>query len=254
MSCSKESIRAIISSKKRRNPTTETSSNFTFSFGRSISRITEIIIESVQIPFSFYAINSNNNVLTFNNGAIHITITPGNYAPNSLTTEIKKNMDLAFSDTTTIVTFSFGTAKLTIARGTSFKVDAKIDQPLSTASALLGFNISSTTATSVKGDSVINISGPNYISIVSNVLTNPINHTVLFANNTYTNVLTTIPVNVSPFDIITLYYKITNPIRLGYKFGMTASTVIDISIIDDDGNVLNMNGADISMQVVFITE
>ena len=119
---------------------------------------------------------------------------------------------------------------------------------------MLGFNISSITAVSVTASNVINISGPNYISILSNALTKPVNNKVLYVNNSYSNVLSTIPVNVAPGDLITSFYQVSQSIHLSYKYTINATDIIDIKIVDDMGNILNLNGADIAIQLYFIIE
>lgn len=249
----KEYIRAVVNSSRRLNPLTETTSSFTFSFNKAIPRISEIIIESIQIPFSFYVINATNNVLTFNNGTIVVTMPIGNYTSTSLSITLKPLIDTAFGDTTTTVSFSFNTFKLTIARGTAFIVDSLLIVPASTLSNILGFVVSSISGISATGANAINISGPNYISILSNALTKPVNHKTAFADASYSNVLATIPVNVSPGNMITSYFTIQEPLKYSYKYAITPKTVIDFTIVDEFNNVLNLNGLDIGIQMYFIT-
>ena len=250
----KERINVIFNSKMRRFPLTETSSNFTYSFNKNITRITEIIIKSVQIPFTCYPINVTNNVLTFNGGLITITITPGSYTSSSLGIELKSKIDAAFGDATTVVTFSNKTFKLSIVRGTPFIIDAFINIPASTASSILGFNVSSSNLSTVIGDSAVNLSGTNYVNIISNFLTKPIQQKTLYANDNYENVLTTILVDSSPGDIITTTNHEDLSIKLSYKFKIMKTDIIDIKLTDDDGNILDLNGSNFSMQVVFVTE
>lgn len=250
----KEFIRGVVNSRKRLNPTTETSSNFTFSFNRNVHRITEIVLTSIQIPYSFYSINATNNVLTFNDDALFITLVPGNYTSTSLTLALKQLIDSAFGDTTTVVTFSYSTYKITITRGVAFSVDSYTDVPQSTLSNILGFAITTATAISVTGINVINISGPNYINIVSNFLTKPIDHKVLYINSSYSNVLATIPVTVGPGNTITSFYQVSEPIRFSYKYSILTTSIIDFKITDEYGNILNLNGLDIDIQFYFITE
>lgn len=251
----KEIIRAVINSEKKLNTSgTETGSNFTFTFNKDITRITEIVVESVQIPYTFYAINALNNVLTFNKGLVKITIPPGNYTTATLSLILRTLINTAFNDTTTNIVFTYASYAITITRGIAFNVDAVKDIPASIASKALGFNISTVTALSVTGNNVINIAGPNYILITSNLLTHPIHHQMLYADNSYTNVLVSMPVDASPGDIINLREKVSVPVKFSYKFAILAGTPIDITITDEFGNILNMNGADVSIQFVFITE
>ncbi len=247
----KERVRAVCNSRTRLNPLTETSHNFTFSFNENLTRISEIQIERVEIPYSFYAINTTNNVLTFNSGANSITITPGNYTASTLITELTNKITASIGGSP-IVTFSSSTYKLTITRGSAFRVDSYIDIPASTASYNLGFRVSSASSSSVTADSAMNISGPNYILISSNYLTNGIQHKTMYSDSSYQNVFWAVPVNCSPGD--TIIEETTIPIRLNSKISISSSDIIDIKLYDDRGALLNLNGLDWSIQFVFFIE
>jgi hypothetical protein len=231
----------------------ETSSNFTFSFNKDIKRIVEIYISSIHVPYSFYAISDYNNTFTMNNGNITITIPPGNYTTTTICAILKSLIDSAFNDTTTNVIFSYSTFKLTITRGIAFNIDAVI-YPYTNAAKILGFNTSSQVAFSVTSDSAINISGPNYIVLHSKVLSHPINNKILYSDDTYTDVLATIPVDVGVGEILSLTNTVPLPIKYSYKYNYVAGSAIDFTITDEFGNILNLNGGDVAIQLVFITE
>jgi hypothetical protein len=252
MSRTKERIRAVINSKNRLNPNTETSHNFTFSFNSAASRITEIMIERVEIPFSFYIINSSNNVLTFNNGVNSITLTPGNYTGTTILTEMIYQLNIAFAGQSPTVTFSSSTYKLTISKSTAFIVDSSNDVPASTASYVLGFHETSSSSTSVIADSALNISGPNYILITSWYFTKPIQHKMLYSDSTYNSGFWAVPVSASPGDTIIETPAMT--IRFNSKSVIKTTDIIDIQLFDDSGNPLDLNGLDWSMQLILITE
>jgi hypothetical protein len=250
----KEYIRARIDSAKRLNPSTETTSNFTYSLNENTKRVTGYIIESITIPFTFYEINSSNNVITFNNGATTITIPPGHYTASSFTTTLKGLMDIAFGDSTTTVSYSDSTYKLTIARGTPFIVDSYISVPASTGSGIIGFNVSSTNSTTNTGDSTINISGPTHVNIASAYLTNYLSNKMRFVDNTYSNVLLSIPILIQPGNDITLVNNMPVSIVLSGKFDIMKNDIIDISIRDPYNNVLDFNGRNIVIDIIFVIE
>lgn len=355
----KENVSIVINSNYRNNPTTSTTSNFTYSVDDQIDRIEEIIIKNVQIPYTFYNFKSNihnvltfnsgvnsitippanyttttlattlkslidtelggtstvitfatntglltisrnalfkvdaaidvpastasnllgftvssitslsvtgnyvfsisgnvfntSNVLTFNSGAVVVTITPGNYTITSLAAELKAKIDTAFADTTTVIAFSTSTYKLTITRGTAFVLDAAVSQPTSTAATALGFYISSTSSTTATSDGVYNISGPNYILLKSNFLVKAANRKFIFSNNSYGNVLAVIPILVSAGDIISIPDTDLISIHLSYKFTIRKTDLIDISITDENGALLNLNNSPIAIQLLCIT-
>jgi hypothetical protein len=206
----------------------------------------------VQIPFSFYTINSYNNILKFNGGVDSITITPGNYTTGSLAAELQSRLSVAFPGESPAVTYSNRTFKLTITKTSAFIVDAAVNVPSSTAATMLGFKTSSTTGTAATGDSALNISGSNYILIKSDYLTKPIHHKTLYVNDDYQSVLFAAPVNTSPGDIIT--HEPELPIRFSYKISIADGDIFDLALYDDNGNVLDLNGLDWSMQLIFVTE
>lgn len=252
MSRLKERIRSVINSKNRLNPSTEPSHNFTFSFNNTSIRIAEIMIERVEIPFSFYIINTTNNVLTFNSGANSITLTPGNYTGPTLITELTTKLTAAFAGQSPVVTFSNSTYKLTISKTAAFNVDSKIDVPASTASYILGFYTSTVSATSVTASGALNISGPNYILITSTFLTRPIQHKMLYSDSSYSTGFWAVPVSTSPGD--TIIEMPNMPIKLNSKTTIRPSDIIDIQLYDDSGNFLDLNGLDWSMQLILLTE
>lgn len=247
----KERIRAIINSRNRLN-ISDSSDNFTYSFNETVTRVKGIEIERIVIPYSFYPINSTNNVLTFNNGVNSITITPGSYTATTLINEMNTKLAVTFAGQSPSVSYSSTNLKLTISKTSAFKVDSYIDVPTSTASYILGFHVTSATSTSVTGDSALDISGPKNILISSNYLTNGIQHKTLFADTTYQNVLWAIPVSGSPGDIIET--APSEPFNLNSKMNIPAGDVIDISLYDDKKNQLSLNGLDWTLQLIFLID
>jgi hypothetical protein len=59
----------VVVDSRNRIPTSISSTNFRYSFMGRVDRVKKVGIAMVSIPFSFYTINVNNNVLTFNSGA-----------------------------------------------------------------------------------------------------------------------------------------------------------------------------------------
>jgi hypothetical protein len=250
----KEVVRMVINSKNKITPLDvgESNSNFRYSINYNLSRITEIMIERIELPYSFYAINSNNNVLKFNNNASSITVTPGNYNIATLSAELSSKIQVIFGGTPS-VTFNTTTLKLSIAGlpgGTI--IDSSASVPSSTLSTLLGFRVSSTAGTSATADSVLNISGPNYILISSAFLTRFIQHKVMYSDSTYQDVFWAIPVNTSSGNVI--FESPLIPIRLNRQLEIKTTDIIDIQLYDDDYNLLDLNGADWSIQLVLKTE
>ena len=253
--CNKETITAVINSARRLNDSlfTETSSNFTYSFNDSISRIDQMIFTSVQVPHTFFIWNSNNNVLTFNNNTVVATITPGSYNMSTLMSMLKASIDTAFADLTTVVTYNASTFKITIQRGTAFIIDAAVSQPTSTAAILLGFSVSTINSVTATGQNAANISGPNYILVESAYLAKARLHKTIYADNTYRDVILVLPVDVSYGDTITLTGKIPVTISYSYELIINSTDKIDIKITDENHNVIDLNGLESAFHITFIS-
>jgi len=250
MSRIKERIQVVINSRNRLNPDTDSSSNFTWSYNEIINRITEIRLDSIQIPFMWYIINNTNNTLVVNGN--DIVVSEGNYTATTIIPELINKIDAVIGNNTTI-TFSSITGKLTISGDNPIQIFA--DNPPTTNSplaSLLGFLENSSSALSITGDSTINISGPNYIRIVSDFLTKPINNKTIFSDDSLQNSLLVIPVHSSFGDIIT--HESDLPLRLSYKFTIRPSDIIDIKLIDEFNNIIDLNGQEWAAQMTFITE
>jgi hypothetical protein len=250
----KEYVRARIDSAKRLDPGTETSTNFNYAFNETTKRITDIIISSVNIPFSFYEVNTTNNVVTFNSGATSITLPVGHYTASTIVSNLKTLIDVAFGDATTLVTYSSSTYRITINRGTSFIVDGVDDVPASIGAYVLGFQVSSPNSTTVTGDSVINISGPTHVNIESAYLTKNLSNKYRFIDISYSRILLSIPILSLPSNDITLVNNMPVSIKLGNKLDINNTDIIDIKITDNNNNPLDLNGRNITMDLIFAVE
>jgi hypothetical protein len=250
----KKRIQLVINSANRNNPNASTTSNFTFSPNEKASRINEVSVEFISIPFSFYTINSSNNVLTFNSAVHSITITPGNYTMTNLITEMQTKLLAvpAFSLLTPTVTFSYTTYKVTISMSSAFIVDSKTAQPTSTFAPFLGFSVSSVSNTTATANNVINISGGNYLYVVSNYLSNNLHNGILYSNGSYDKALTIVPINTSPGGII--LYQPNIPIRLDSRLNIRTTDLIDITIYDEYNNIIDLNGQDIAINLLLFTD
>jgi hypothetical protein len=248
MVLTKERVQAVVNSSARLNPLTETTGDFTWSFNNDVTRVSDILIKAVQIPYSFYSINSSNNYILIN--ATTITITSGNYTATSLIPELISKIDTALGGTTTI-TYSTQTLKFTINHSANIQITNN-GAGTSPLAALLGYSTTTAAATSHTATQAANISGPNYIRVVSEFLTKPIHHKTLYANDTLATTLLVVPVHAGYGDIITTEPEI--PVRLSYKLAIKSTDIIDFTLKDEFNNTVDLNGLNWSMQIVFLTE
>jgi hypothetical protein len=262
----RERIQAVVNSARRLNSNIgETSTDFTYQFNRSFSRITEILIQSIQFPFTFYAINAANNQLRINRGTTKtVLIPPGNYTATSMIAMLNVALNNVtdpttgypyngFTGETFLVTYLSTTMKFTITNGNPFTIYSSSSDALSTIASNLGFLVSSSTnVTSATADSVANLAGPKYIRIESQFLSAPTQYKPLYADNSYSTTLFILPVNAGFGSFVSTDIQI--PIRLTYKFMIKNTDVIDFTVVDENGNLLDLNGQDWSMYIVMVTE
>lgn len=250
----KEEVEVLIHSQYRNSPSTTNHTNFTYNLDREVSRVSEIKIGSIHIPFSFYAINENNNVLYLN--ASSSTIAAGNYTISTLTAALTTAMDAIFGATST-VTYNSTTNKFTLTHSsTSFTVDTSSANNIA---YIIGFEESGASSTTQISDSVVDISGPKHLVLKSSILTQftaEKNVTASGLSSIYTsntgvsdNILHTMPINAMPSGINLDVSMQSNFIRMNTL--MKFQNNIDFRIEDDEGNLLDLNGKEWSIKLFF---
>ena len=188
-------------------------------------------INDVQIPMSYYIINSNNNTLNYNDGSDRsVTITEGNYDVLQLRDTLNASILKTTSNIT--VTYDEKTNKLTFTADSgdfTFKSS-------STCFDLLGFSSGTHTSSSsvLSSDIVVNLSGISAIFIASNFSTRNLDS----RNAGFTSIIGKIPVNTASNGILTY----TN--KTQFKSIITEKTisVIHLTLEDEDRNIINLNG------------
>ena len=206
----------------------------------------EVIVLNAQIPVSFYVINDYNNVLTILGSGIlttSITIDTGNYNANTLITEltsqftsvgvlfssiiINKNSGKLVFTALTATNYSFSGSMLDIIGATSGRVsDSNVYK------CLYPLNLLGIEKLSIKSEKLA-------IQSVSSV------------DYSFSNTLVTIPVDVSPFSMIS--YNSQSDVN---KSLLNVRTIneIDILIYDEDNNLVNFNNLDWNITLVIATE
>lgn len=204
-----------------------------------------ISITNAQIPISFYNINVYNNllVLDISGTTYNLILTRGNYNANNLITEIQTRFTNAgITDITT--TISSITGLLTFTKTTG---DFSILSSQSTISKVLGFDPTVSSYTSTLGilsaPYPLNLLGTLKIRILSyDLLTNNIDSSV----QGNLNLLSTIPIEAGTYGLI-LYDNFNNVQSILKNDNLDG---FDLKLIDDDGNLINFNGADWSITLL----
>lgn len=249
-----EEVEVLIHSQYRNNPSATNHTNFTYTLDREISRVSEIKISSIHIPFSFYAINENNNVLHL--GAGSSTVPVGNYTVSTLTAALITAMDDILAGTTSTVTYNSTKNKFTLTNDIAFTVDVVSANNIA---YVIGFEEPGLSSTSHESDSVVDISGPKHIVLKSSILTqftaeknvtaNSLSEIYVVNTGVSDNILHTIPINSMPSGVNLDVSTRSNFIRMNTL--MKFQDNIDFRLEDDEGNLLNLNGKEWSIKLFF---
>jgi hypothetical protein len=189
------------------------------------------------IPFTFYNINSSNNVLNYSIEGTNYSfiIAQGNYNVVNLKDYLMSNLP-GF-----IITYSPITNKYTFTQnyyGFTFL-------NTSTCLNILGFSQQTITSngTSLTSTQSVNLNPIRCVCICSDL---PSSNISLNSKNK-NNILCSIPITTQPNSIIT--YLNHNNFKINTYANVLSS--IRIQLMDQDGNLLNLNGTNWSMTIQF---
>ena len=188
-------------------------------------------------PHSFYAIDSSNNMLSWNyngNSQPDITATPGNYTASELCTELLNDMSGVISN----VTFNSKNNKVTFSASDNITLNSS-----GTLLETLGFGQEDISGSSLSGTHHINLSGPDsfYLHIDNLTLPN------IDPSGNIDNVLARIPIT-SSFNGYTFYYNERN---LPNIVSNKSISEFQIRLEDKSGKHINFNGLHWSITLGF---
>jgi hypothetical protein len=231
--------------------TSGTSSSFMLQYRlRQFSNCDKYYVTGVSIPFSYYVVNSSNNVLTFLNPGIGsnstvITIPPGNYSFSQLQSTIQTSISAINSQFT--ITYNVNTGLYSFSTTTqAFGLDASASTSI--LSNLMGFlpQVYPASTSTITSTNVADLSGPKYLYVVSNALAFQSEFEAISSNPNIRNVICAIPVNVNSFEII-IYENHDDADAM--PFHKPFPNIIDIQLIDCYGNPINLNGCEWSFTI-----
>ena len=181
---------------------------------------------------SYYTINENNNLFILSSGSY--TLTNGNYNATSFKTMFLNLIGSSFS-----MSLDVSTGKYTLTKIGGFTI-----LPSTTCYKILGLQKSTTyiSSGSLTFPYPCNFLGVNRIKIKSGCFkTNNLDSN----SNGHSELLATIPVNVSQYSLIN-YINYTNFKNIIHNKDIN---MIDITITDEEDNILNFNGIDIFLTI-----
>jgi len=192
----------------------------------------QVSLIHAQIPVSYYTINENNNLFVLSTGSY--TLINGNYNATSFKTMFLNLLGSSFS-----MSLDVSTGKYTLSCTSSYTI-------LSTTTCykILGLekNKLYVVASSLTFPYPCNFLGVNRIKIKSGCFkTNNLDSN----SNGHSDLLATIPVNVSQYSLIN-YINHTNFKNI---IANEDINMLDISITDEEDNILNFNGIDVHLTI-----
>lgn len=227
--------------------------NFTISFLTAI-RFRQVIPLNVTIPFGWYPVNANNNIIKFKDtgGTTRTaTLTNETYTSSQLATSIASAMNAAGGTGTYACSFNSQTNKFTI-NETSGPSNFQLlfgTGGTGQINLLIGYNSTDHTgAATYTSDNVANVSGPNYIYITSNSLAQQEN--LNMRNLRRGNTLLKIPIGVNPGSTVVWDNRLTE-YGINYENEITLNQ-LDIALYNPDGTQVNMNGLPWSISLAFM--
>ena len=194
----------------------------------------EIMLLKAEIPSSFYAINSNNNILSYYTTSNKtITISNGNYNANTFITAM--NTLFSANGDTFSITINNSNGILTFSNSSSFT----FFYSSSSIFGVLGLNTTTNYSSSSNSLTCIyplNLLPPKRLTMKSNSL---ISNNFSSSNKGLDSVLGVIQVNQPSFNLIVYQAQQTDAHLLKNNF----IDSIDIQILDENNNI-NFNGID----------
>lgn len=210
----------------------------------AIKNVKYVEIVNIELPFSWYPVNDNNNVIVFKNNAgttFTKTLTNGSYDSDSFCDHLQDTLNSGFTGFT--VSYSDSNGKLTIANGTqNFQI-----MNTGTCDDLIGIVNSSSNAASWTSDKLINLSGTNHVFICSQKLSE--NRPISIVSPTQNrSVFMRVPVDEN-FGSILRYKSDDLNNRIDYGSNMTL-TEIDFTLLDENLISLDLNGMNWNIELL----
>lgn len=192
-----------------------------------------LTIQNLSIPFSFYPINSNNNVITIGTTQT-ATITKGNYTANSFLNEFITDMPFGITGAynTSTGKFSFGTTN-----ASSWSITANSNQQYLGLSA----GLHSSTSGVITSDQLVNLSGPREIRILTDI--------PIYSTNT-TDYNKDVLISVYPNTTFGSMINYTLHNFAHIKMACSNINIQRFSLVDENNQHIDLNKLDWSMTLL----
>lgn len=241
-----ERVVLYINSSQRTSGTRE---NFVIDLGSTIQKVQQAEVISLEIPYTFYGLTTNNNTIVWTDNATNTysaTVPPGNYGATSFATALQTAMNTAMAGFT--VTYNREFLKFNFQNTTAFRLDLTNTAGTTTMASKIGLTSATALATNVTPAGVIDLAGTRYIFVKSIRLTRP-KITRPFNGNVQDDILYKMTVDGSPGDILKEKNAYSNLLKYGVRQSIRT---LDLQLVDSEGTQLDLGGLDWSITVNLI--
>ena len=189
-----------------------------------------ISVKSASIPYSFYTVDSNNNMLNYEIGINQYYVVyfdEGNYSIYQWLAHLQSKL------TNLVITYDKIKNKFTFTAQDTLTIRLS-----STCYELLGFTLGSEYTSginnSITSNCCINLQTHQCVCIASNFISNSIS----IINENKKTILCSIPISVSPNSLITYVGSSDYTVNIFQN----VFSIINIKLTDQNANILNLNG------------
>ncbi len=210
-------------------------------------KIQKFRINKITIPYSFYGIRSQEFSINVNNApAQYIQFVGGNYTANELAIYLQGLIN-AVSAQPIVITYNQATNKFKFDMTPPHVIDLTfpflpLNYNLGVSLGLMTTNTNTGNFTSLTSPKQANLSATSNLYLSSSALR--VYNTSYFNQKAF-SIIQTIPVNTAPFN----YIIYQNSIEVVFKGGGFQASSLDFQIYDDDGNIIDLNGEDIIIEI-----
>ena len=217
-------------------------------------------LENIRIPISFYNINANFNVFTFDDGGTDFTVTiaQGNYTIDELIVELQTGMNATASLTTYTITYDEKTQKVNIASdgaGGLTTITATNGADVNTLFRVVGFEFLQTIPDGGNADAN-NVAYTNTAKhlrlVVDNITSNNYYTSIRLSDNSIQTVIQKVMVYIPITETRNEFQFIRNHQGPRIKLpNVSAITELRVRLVDALGNIVNLNGVPFGFEANF---
>ncbi len=247
-----------------------TNANYNITLPERITNVRSMQLRNIEIPITFYNISSNlgNNTFTLKilQNETQIIIPDGQYTDSELVTKINNLIATAGSPFSTFISVSITDKKTTISNTGSnsctITFDSRPDSnPCDSLMSRLGWKLGYRKKSyeiaqiySEVSESFVDLTGPRYLFLILDEFTNGNPHSFLSLSKTSQlssqQILARIAINyqTNPFGSILsaerYNYALSDTRRYSNEVNLQR---LNIRLVDEFGNIMDLNGTDISL-------